>query len=410
VVSLYDGISGGRVALDRAGYTVSSYAAYEIDKYARAVSRYNYPDIEHLGDVLNADFNTFANKGIDLVIGGSPCTFWSISKANRETDKDGMGWKLFMRFVDAVRQIKPRYFLLENVASMPSSIKAFISEELGCYPIFINSSLVSAQHRKRLYWTNISDGGLSIAQPEDKGILLKDILDSGLSYLDKSYCITATYAGATFEQTLRDKKRTTVAEPIALADKSQTILATLYKENALSMVKRQKTGLFVAEAVNCEALDGISEVGAALRTREDDSGRFKRLEVRNDGKLNALTTVQTDSVICSPVRIGKIGKGGQGQRIYSVRGKSVTIKSQGGGWGALTGLYKIDLPDGDYTIRKLTPLEAERCQTLDDGYTAFGIDDSGKTVNISNTQRYRAIGNGFTADVIAHILSHMERI
>jgi site-specific DNA-cytosine methylase len=196
-----------------------------------------------------------------------------------------------------------------------------------------------------------------------------------------------------------------VYEPIALADKSQTILSTLHKENALSMVKRRKTGLFVANKVDC---DSVEEMGAALRTREDENGRFKRLEVRNDGKMNALTTVQTDTVVCSPVRIGNIGKGGQGNRVYSVQGKTVSIMANGGGRGAKTGLYKIDLPDGDYTIRKLTPIEAERCQTLDDWYTAFGTDDKGNTVKISNTQRYRAIGNGFTVDVIAHILGFIE--
>jgi DNA (cytosine-5)-methyltransferase 3A len=193
-----------------------------------------------------------------------------------------------------------------------------------------------------------------------------------------------------------------VAEPTALADKSQTILASLHKENALSMVKRQKTGLFVASAVEPD------DVGAALRTRADKNGSFKRLEVRDDGKSNALTTVQTDSVVCSPVRIGQIGKGGQGDRIYSVHGKTVTISANGGGRGAKTGLYKINLPDGDYTVRKLSVIEAERCQTLPDDYTAYGVDDTGKTVNISNTQRYKAIGNGWTVDVVSHILSHMD--
>ena len=335
------------------------------------------------GDVLDADFGEFADMGIDLVIGGSPCTFWSIAKAQREIDKSGMGWKLFMQFVTAVQQIKPRYFLLENVASMPVAIKDFISDELDCEPLHINSALLSAQHRKRLYWTNIT----GITQPEDKCILLKDIIDSGLSYLDKSYCITATYSGATFEQTLRDKKRTTIAEPF----------------NTLPTAKNQSAGFF-----NVEMTGAIADVGAALRTRADENGSFKRLEVRNDGKLNALTTVQTDSVICSPIRIGTIGKGGQGERIYSVKAKSVSMKSQGGGGGALTGLYKIDLPDGDYAIRKLTPIEAERCQTLPDNYTAWGIDHNDNIVKISNTQRYRGIGNGFTVDVIAHILSHME--
>ena len=357
IVSLFDGISCGRVALDRAGYAVSSYVAFEIDKYARSISRYNYPGIEHCGDVLDADFTQYA--GYDIVMGGSPCTFWSIAKgADREMDKNGMGWKLFARFIDAIREIQPRYYIYENVASMPKTIRQYISEEFGCEPILINSALVSAQHRKRLYWTNIPN----ITQPEDRGVLLRDILESGLAFQNKSHCITATYARAEFRNTLERKQRTMVAE----------------------------------------------EVGAALRTHTDESGKFKRLEVRKDNKLNALTTVQTDSVVCSPVRVGVIGSGGVGNRIYSVHGKTVTLMAKGGGRGAKTGLYKIDLPDGDYAIRKLTPVEAERCQTLPDNYTALGVDDTGKTVNISNTQRYKAIGNGWTVDVIAHMLRKME--
>lgn len=393
VVSLFDGISCGHAALDRLGIAVSSYEAFEIDKYAKSVSRYNYPDIRQHGDVLEADFSKFT--GYDLVMGGSPCTFWSIAKTDREVDKNGMGWKLFMCFVEAVRIIRPRFFLYENVASMPKSIKDYISEELGCEPVLINSALVSAQHRKRLYWTNIK----GVIQPEDKGILLRDILESGLAGREKSYCIDACYyKGGNHTRPLSQSgKRRMVYEPIALADKSQTILSTMYKENALSMLKRGKTGLFVAQ-----------EVGAALRTRCDDNGSFKRLEVRNDGKLNSLTTVQSDSVICSPVRVGVIGTGGQGNRVYSVRGKTVTLSANGGGRGAKTGLYKIDLPDGDYYVRKLTPIEAERCQTLPDDYTAMGIDEKGKTVKISNTQRYRSIGNGWTVDAIAHILSFSQ--
>jgi len=379
------------MALERAGYAVSSYVAFEIDKYPRSIARHQYPDTIHGGDVLDADFTQF--KGYDLVMGGSPCTFWSIAKANREVDKDGMGWKLFMRFVDAVREVKPRYFLYENVASMPKNIKDFISEELGCEPILINSALVSAQQRKRLYWTNIP----KITQPDDKEILLKDILESGLAYQDKSHCMVATYAGAEFKNSITRKQRTMIAEPITLRPKAQTLCAQFYKENVKSLITRNKRGLLVANVV-----------GAALRTREDEAGRGKRLEVRKDGKLNALTTVQTDSVVCSPVRVGQIGSGGQGSRIYSVHGKTVALMAHGGGRGAKTGLYKIDLPDGDYTIRKLTPVEAERCQTLPDNYTAFGVDDHGKTVNISNTQRYKAIGNGWTVDVIAHMFRDME--
>ena len=356
-VSLFDGISCGRLALDRAGIAVNSYEAFEIDKYAKAVSRYNYPDIQQLGDVLDADFSRFA--GIDLVMGGSPCTFWSIAKTNREVDKNGIGWKLFMRFVEAVRVISPRFFLYENVASMPKNIKEYISEELGVEPVLINSALVSAQHRKRLYWTNIQ----GVTQPDDKGILLQNILETGISARDKSYCIDACYYkdGNHTRPLSQSGRRRMVYEPVALSDKSQTILATIHKENALSMMKRGKTGLFCAH------------------------------EVTN-----------------SPVRVGHYGSGGQGSRIYSVQGKSVSLMANGGGRGGQVGMYKVDLPDGEYIIRKLTPIEAERCQTLLDGYTALGIDDTGKTVNISNTQRYRCIGNGWTVDVIAHILRFAE--
>ena len=357
-----------------------------------------------------------------MVIGGSPCTTFSIARSGlgRETDKDegGSGWRLFMRFVEAVRQIKPAVFLFENVASMHKNMRQYITEELGVEPVLINSALLSAQQRKRLYWTNIK----GITQPEDKGILLRDIIESGLSYVDKSHCMTARYAGAEIKNSLERGQRTMIFEPVAmpvampvtlkpvaLKDKSQTLCAHLYKENVKSLIKRQKSGLMVAERVGeISEIGEMGEMGAALRTRADENGSFKRLEVRHDGKLNALTTVQTDCVVCSPVRVGSIGKGGQGNRIYSVHGKTVSIMGNAGGRGAKTGLYKIDLPDGDYAIRKLTPIEAERCQTLDDGYTAMGIDDNGKTVNISNTQRYKAIGNGWTVDVIAHILSHSE--
>jgi DNA (cytosine-5)-methyltransferase 3A len=288
--------------------------------------------------------------------------------------------------VEAVRQIKPHFFIYENVASMPHNIKAYISEELGYEPILLNSALVSAQHRKRLYWTNIQ----GITQPEDRGILLKNILEKSHAAYKKSYCLEPCHFSGGSPPRF---------EPIALADKSQTILATLYKENALSMVKRGKTGLFCAFPVD--------DMGAALRTRADENGSFKRLEVRGDGKQNALTTVQTDTVICSPVRVGSYATGGQGNRIYSVHGKSVSFMANGGGRGGKVGLYKIDLPDGDYIVRKLTVNEAERCQTLPDDYTALGIDDNGKTVNISDTQRYRTIGNGWTVDIITHILNHM---
>lgn len=309
VLSLFDGISCGRLALERANLPVERYDAFEIDKYAIAVSKNNFPDIVHHGNVFKGDFKKF--KGYDLLIGGSPCTYWSVAKKGRETTADGEGFRLFMEFVRALKESQCRYFIYENNYSIHQNIKAEISEKLGVQPIIINSALVSAQNRKRCYWTNIP----SVIQPQDKGILLKDILESGIGWQDKSYCMTASYDGAVFRNTLERKQRTMVAEPVI-----------------------------------------------------------------------------------KPIRVGEYGKGGQGQRIYSVYGKSVSLTANGGGQGAKTGLYKIDLPDGDYIIRKLTPVEAERLQTLPDDYT----------MGISNTQRYKCIGNGWTVDVIAHILGGLH--
>lgn len=306
VLSLFDGISCGMVALERAGINVEKYDAFEIDKYAIAVSEKNYSKISHYGDVFTGDFAQF--EGYDLLLGGSPCTYWSIAKKGRETTSDGMGFKMFMEYVRALHESKCKYFLYENNYSIHQNIKDEISKHLGVEPIMINSALVSAQNRKRCYWTNIPN----ITQPEDRGIMLADVLDDAVPWQDKSYCMTSSYNGAVLYNTLERKQRTMVA---------------------------------------------------------------------------------------TPVRIGQYGKGGQAQRIYSVRGKLVTLSANGGGQGAKTGLYKIDLPDGDYIIRKLTPIEAERLQTLPDNYTA----------GISNTQRYKCIGNGWTVDVIAHILKNIPK-
>ena len=348
VLSLFDGISCGMLALNRAGIPVEEYHAFEIDKYAMEVSKKNFPEIVQHGNVFDGNFKDF--QGYDLLIGGSPCTYWSISKKNRETTSDGEGFRLFMEYVRALNESKCRYFLYENNYSIHRNIKNEISEKLGVQPIMINSALVSAQQRKRCYWTNIPD----VIQPEDKGILLNDILENAVGWHDKSYCMTASYSKAVLHNSLKRNQRTMVAVPV---------------------------------------------YGAAQRGRYKENGSTEQhIEIRNDGKSNCLTTVQKDSLICKPVRIGEYGKGGQGQRIYSVHGKSVTLSANGGGQGAKTGLYKIDLPDGDYIIRKLTPVEAERLQTLPDNYTA----------GISDTQRYKCIGNAWTVDVIAHIFKGLE--
>ena len=312
VLSLFDGISCGMVALERAGVPIERYVAYEIDKYAIQISKKNYPNIEHRGDVTTADFKEF--KGFDLLIGGSPCTYWSIAKNNREITPDGVGGKLFMNYVRALKESECKYFLYENNYSIHKNIKSFISEQLGVQPIMINSALVSAQSRKRCYWTNIPN----IIEPKDKGIIAEDIIESGIPF-----------------NTVNSK------------GKIHTITASYYKiaENPFSEFGSEKCRQRIAESI----------------------------------------------------RIGQIGNGGQGQRIYSIKGKTVVISANGGGQGAKTGLYKIDLPDGDYVIRKLSPIEAERCQTLPDNYTE----------GISNTQRYKCIGNGWTVDIIVHILKSL---
>lgn len=385
VLSLFDGISCGMLALQRAGIPVERYDAFEIDKYAVTVSKNNFPEIVHHGNVFDGDFTEF--KGYDLLLGGSPCTYWSIVKKGRETTSDGMGFQLFMEYVRALRESECRYFLYENNYSIHQNIKDEISKYLGVEPIMINSALLSAQNRKRCYWTNIPN----VTQPDDKGILLKDVLESGIAWQDKSYCMTARYSGAIISNTLERKQRTMIAVPFNTVNgKSHTIPATYAKtgEKPFSTFGSERGKQRVA-----------IPIGAAQRGRYvDDKNTEQHIEIRQDGKSNCLTTVQKDSLVCSPVRIGQYGKGGQGQRIYSVRGKSVTLSANGGGQGAKTGLYKIDLPDGDYIIRKLTPIEAERLQTLPDNYTE----------GISNTQRYKCIGNGWTVDVITHILGGLN--
>ena len=178
VLSLFDGMSAGRIALERAGFEVEEYYASEIDKYAVQVSKDNYPDIIHIGDVtqvsykdgvLHTQFGSYQTD-IDMVIGGSPCTSFSVAGKGKGFDGES---GLFYEWVRILREVNPKYFLLENVC-MKKEWENVITQEVGVSPIMINSALVSAQNRKRLYWTNIE----GITQPKDKGILLRDILEN----------------------------------------------------------------------------------------------------------------------------------------------------------------------------------------------------------------------------------------
>ena len=337
VLSLFDGISCGMAAFERAKIPVERYAAFEIDKYAIKISKKNYPFIEHYGDVCSGDFTKF--KGFDILIGGSPCKYWSIARKNREITADGEGFKLFMEFIRAWKESGCRYFLYENNYSIHKDIKAEISRMLKVEPITINSALVSAQSRKRCYWTNIP----GVKLPVDKGIYLKDIIDENTKWKFQSYELRKR------ENDKYDLNNST--EPVGCAVRS-----------------RYKKGQNKACSV---------------------------IEIRKDGKANCMTTVTKDSMIMQPIKIGDIGGSSQGQRVYSITGKSVTLSANGGGQGGCTGLYKLDLPDGKYIIRKLSPVERERLQTLPENYTE----------GVSDTQRYRQLGNGWTVDVISHILS-----
>lgn len=406
--------------------------------------------------MFKADFTQY--KGVDYVVGGSPCTYWSIAqKNNRETEASGLGWELFSQYVRAVREAKPKFFIYENNKSMSNAIKESISKEFGFEPICINSALVSAQNRKRLYWVGKRnpDGIYSkvdVKQPEDRGILLKDILNNATTWLNKSYTITATeYKDSSLQHSLEKHIRTRIAEPVGVSQRGRYV-----------------------------------ESGSRSSKCEGSTEQF--VEARTDGKSNCVTTVQKDSMVAvpvnltidsksqtikaqynntsianiccysstygatgvaepvifnthsEPVRVGALPRPNgelstsQAMRVYSTEGKSVNLVSGGGGMGGKTGLYAIpvefekDKPtkatscadgktytvyevkdglipikgkeypikliDGYYIIRKLTVSECKRLQTIPEWYE----------FPVSDTQAYKLCGNGWTVDVIAHLI------
>lgn len=300
VLSLFDGMSCGQIALDRLGRKVDSYYASEVDKYAMTVTQKNYPETNQLGDVRN--ILPRGSGGIDLLMGGSPCQGFSF--AGKQLNFEDPRSKLFFEYVRLLEETKPKYFLLENV-KMKKESQDVISKHLGVEPIKINSALVSAQNRERLYWTNIP----GVTQPEDKGIYLSDIIEDGWVDRDKSYCIDANYfKGGNLKSYFGKGRRQLV-------------------------------------------FDRCIQVGEA--------------------DLKGYDIIK---------------------RVYSIEGKSPALTTMGGGHRE----PKIAVSETEW--RKLTPLECERLQTVPEGYTA----------HVSNTQRYKMLGNGWTVDVIAHILKGME--
>jgi len=298
VFSMFDGMSCGQIALEKAGIKVGTYHASEIDKYASAITTKNYPSTFQMGDVTKLEDWRLEyirdEMGIDLVIGGSPCQGFSF--AGNQLNFEDPRSKLFFDFVRVLKILKPKYFLLENVR-MKQESQDIISEYMGVEPVAINSNLVSAQNRHRLYWTNIP-----FNIPEDKGIVLADILEDGITDREKSHCLDANYFKG---------------------------------GNLKSYFEKHRRQLVFTSG--------------AFRGRYNSEGKTEqKLELRYDGKTNSLTTVQKDNVA-------------------------------------------VDLKE--LTWRKLSVKECERLQTVPDGYTE----------GVSNTQRYKMLGNGWTVDVIAHI-------
>lgn len=313
--------------------------------------------------------------GKKLLIGGSPCTHWSIAQTkNRETEASGIGWELFLNYRIARDKYQPDFFLYENNKSMSPAIRAQITAELGVEPVLINSALVSAQNRQRLYWAGRRnpDGTysqVSVEQPVDRGILLRDILESGVAWCEKSYTLDAHYgktAGLYNPKKQHSYSRHMAAEPVRIGTiendaKNQSFDSQQYRVyspdgKAVTLCGNggglgAKTGLYAAPA----------RVGAMPS---------------KDGELG---TSQSRLVIEAA--------DGKQMPVYEVRGGQITIKGKA---------YPIKLADGFYIIRKLTVTECKRLQTVPDTY-AFPVSD---------TQAYKMLGNGWTVDVIAHIMSH----
>lgn len=453
VLSLFDGMSCGRIALDRANIKVDKYYASELDKYAIKVSQANYPDIEHLGDVTNwrqwdIDWN------IDLLIGGSPCQGFSF--AGKQLAFDDPRSALFFVYVDILNHIKsinPNVkFMLENVR-MKKEFLAIITEQVGVEPIFINSALVSAQNRQRYYWCN-----WDVEQPEDKGVLLKDIIlsesdvhesmmhtNKAINYMsqgnekwtqagscradrytqsvdkDKAFTLTANfYKGVPYNYfkcqerpcepkvLMYQKGRGNNPGGIRAKDgKAPCLSANSWEHNNFITKSRR-------QQVLCGAMRGRYIVDGKRADNKVDSMAGKteqRIEIRDDEKTNCLTTVQKDNLVIKSVndnkRVKVITENDRGYRPHRGDVKSTGISELGrimkhnSTTDALTTSHQPKLALNDdiknLQYRKLTPIECERLQTVPDNYTN----------HVSNTQRYKMLGNGWTVDVIAHLFKNI---
>ena len=338
-----------------------------------------------------------------MLIGGSPCTHWSIAqRKNRETKAEGIGWELFLNYVIAKEKWKPDIFLYENNESAADEIKNQISEELGYSLLHINSALVSAQHRKRIYCTNSHN----VPQPSDRHIFLKDILEYGIVENENAYLLK--HQSSNVVQTDN--------EPIRIGDIDTTAQAhRVYSSDGKSVNltsngggQGAKTGLYLTPiSITEDSFKHLTEKEMEYMIRTVAGGRnhfdFGYIQISNKDKSQCLLANLHKgvpyNVICEEIQVIDLSKYEQIKWFengnLSVDGKMIYLVKDGL-IGYKDGLYPIKLNDGYYVIRKLTPLECERLQTLPDGYTAAPKN--------SATQRYKQIGNGWTAEVIIHIL------
>jgi len=369
VLSLFDGISCFRVAL---GNTPGvEYLASEIDKNAIKIAKKNYPGTVHLGDVKDISGDKLPS-GIDILVGGSPCTDLSIALKGR-TGLEGERSKLFFEYLRILHQAKPKWFILENVASMSDKDRDIITQSLGVQPVMINAALVSAQNRRRYFWTNIPIKGL----PADRGLKVADILEPEV---DEKYIINRKYTEKKVANRNNvkqvghvsngNRQANRVYHPSGKSAPLMTKCAGLIQVGHISNTNSQANRVYDVEgkSVTLTALSGGGggktglykigrDVGRRLNedgVRCDDDKNVKivrRIETREDNKCGTLTSVQKDNLV-----VGDI-------------------------------------------IRKLTPVECERLMGLPDNYTD----------GISMTARYKAIGNAFHVEIMKWIISHIPQ-
>ena len=408
VLSLFDGMSCGQLALQRLGIEVDTYYASEIDKYAIQVTQANFPKTIQVGDVCELKAEDY--QDVDLILAGSPCQGFSF--AGKQLAFDDPRSALFFEFIRLLKEIKPKYFLLENV-KMKQQFQDVITEQVSaCYPdfeggdlfgsqikpILINSALLSAQNRQRLYWTNIPN----IEQPEDKGIVLRDILEDTDSWEED----TPQYLKNNFHGEPRGNQVRHIDE-----SKAKTLTASMYKGQIQTWIKKDKvvSGAWRARSVK----DG-------KRVAWKETKPKQMLELRKDFKSNSIGSVQKDSVVVKDVveeeRI-VVDKEKRQLLIAEATKKGYTVIEDGDCFdinfphsktrrgrnmkykcNALTTASQNFMRFENLSWRKLTPLECERLQTVPDNYTN----------HVSNTQRYKMLGNGWTVEVIAHILNNMK--